>query len=59
MVKASLNYTKYNKCKNNRCGAKVTVGTSYCCSPCMHAHEEGYEIHDHSEGCKQRQNERK
>jgi hypothetical protein len=37
---------------------KVKEGTAYCCSPCATAADGKYEIHEHSEWCDKRNDER-
>lgn len=49
----------YETCDNKLCDAKVKIGVAYCCLPCQVADEGKYEIHDHSDWCKDRQAERK
>jgi len=56
--------SEFKLCDNPECGRIVGVGTLYCCGPCATAHTDGYEIHEdgplgHSDGCDQRQAERK
>ena len=49
---------KLRKCLKPDCMRKVKEGIAYCCSPCATADEGKYEIHEHSEWCNQRNDER-
>lgn len=46
------------RCENPLCKRWTTILSLYCCAPCRHAHEEHYEIHEHSRGCTLRAAER-
>lgn len=49
---------KLRKCLKPDCMRKVKEGVAYCCSPCATAADGKYEIHEHSEWCDKRNDER-
>lgn len=40
----------YRKCGNPLCDRRV-LGATHCCGACVHAGQNGYEIHEHTDSC--------
>jgi len=47
-----------HKCDKPDCFRQVKIGVAYCCHPCSTATAGRYEIHEHSDGCEQRHEQR-